>query len=300
MKIILTGASGFLGTYIYNQLIKNNEIYTISRSSAAINADLAKEIPKLPLANLVIHCAGKAHSVPKTEKEKQAFFDVNLTGTSNLLKALENSSELPSGFVFISTVAVYGREFGTMINENHPLRATDPYGVSKVQAEQLIKNWCAKNEVICTILRLPLLVGKTPPGNLGAMLKGIEKGYYFNIGRGGAKKSMVLAEDVAMLIPVVAKVGGIYNLSDGYHPSFSELSAKMAGKLNKPKPSNIPIWVAKMIATVGDLLGSTAPINTNKIRKITSDLTFDDSKARKMLNWNPRPVLESFYISEQT
>ena len=291
MSVILTGASGFLGRYIFNKLSKDSTVTTISRAGADINADLVKEIPKLSPANLIVHCAGKAHSVPKTEEEKQAFFDVNLKGTENLLKGLKSSAELPRSFVFISTVAVYGCESGTLITENQPLNASDPYGMSKVQAEQLIQTWCEENNVICTILRLPLLVGENPPGNLGAMIKGIKKGYYFNIAGGKAKKSMVFANDVANLIPVVAKIGGVYNLTDGYNPSFEELSLIIAEKIGSKKPLNIPFWLANIMAKMGNLVGNKAPINSKKLAKITADLTFDDSKAKKQLNWIPKPVL---------
>jgi len=60
----------------------------------------------------------------------------------------------------------------------------------------------------------------------------------------------------------------------------------------------MPIWLARTIAKFGDLLGSKAPLNTNILRKITSDLTFDDIKARKAFGWNPKPILEGFRINK--
>ena len=289
MKILLTGASGFFGKIIYNELIQHSEeVITISRTKATFNIDLVKEIPKLTNVNLVIHSAGKAHLIPRSEKEKQVFFDVNVKGTENLLIGLSNLSILPSAFVFISTVAVYGCESGKLIGEAHALSAKDSYGLSKIKAETLVIEWCKKHNVICTILRLPLLVGENPPGNLGAMIKAIKKGYYFNIGGGNVKKSMVLAEDVAKFIPKAANFGGIYNLTDGIHPTFRELSAAIA----KKKQLNSPLILVKLIAYLGDFMGDKAPINSLKLKKITADLTFDDSKAKKILNWNPQVVTE--------
>jgi len=293
-SVILTGASGFLGNYIHQELAKTHEVITISRVNADINTNLAFQIPQLPQADIVVHCAGKAHSVPKTEMEKQTFFDVNVTGTANLLKGIETNGLLPIAFVFVSTVAVYGCDSGVMINEQHPLNATDPYGQSKIQAEHLVESWCFKNGVICAILRLPLLVGNNAPGNLGSMINGIKKGFYFNIAGGKAKKSMVMALDVAKLIPIVTKIGGVYNLTDGYHPSFDELSKNIAEQFHRKKPLNMPLWLAKILASVGNLLGNKVPINTSKLNKITSDLTFDDFKARKELNWSPSSVIKSF------
>jgi nucleoside-diphosphate-sugar epimerase len=290
MNILLTGSNGFLGTVIKNKLSGDHNITTLSRTNSDYKISLDKETPIFKEKfDLIIHAAGKAHSIPKTESEKKEFYNVNFSGTFNLLKGLEAAS-LPKKFVFISSVAVYGQDLGNNINEDHLLLANDSYGLSKIEAEKLIINWCEQNNVICTILRLPLLVGKKPPGNLATMIKAIKKGYYFNIGKGRARKSMVLSNDVALIIPYASLVGGIYNLTDGFHPSFYELSLAIS-KSNK-KYFNLPIFIAVLLGKIGDLLGNKAPINSLKVKKIISNLTFDDSKARLLLNWKPKLVLD--------
>ena len=300
MKILLTGANGFLGRYIKEHFKKSNVLETLGRSSKYNhNCDLAIEIPELSKdIEIVIHTAGKAHSVPKTLLEKQAFFDVNYKGTQNLLLGLEKCQSLTKAFVFISSVAVYGRENGVNIPEDAHLFTKEPYGLSKIQAEQLVLNWCKRNNVVCTILRLPLLVGANPPGNLGAMIKGIKRGYYFNIAEGRAQKSMVLASDVAQCILKVSEIGGIYNLTDGYHPTFNELSRTISLQLGRNFIPNMPLFFAKVLAKIGDFIGDRFPINSSKLSKIMSPLTFDDTKARKAFGWNPAPVLDGFKIQE--
>nr|WP_067060500.1 NAD-dependent epimerase/dehydratase family protein [Mucilaginibacter sp. L294] len=297
MNILLTGSSGFLGRNLCQMLPSDYHLVTLSRSSAAITVDLSTDVPSISTScQMVIHGAGKAHFIPTTEAEAEEFFNVNVKGTENLLRGLQKSDKLPQYFVYISSVAVYGADTGHMIDETSPLLAKDPYGKSKIEAEQLIQTWCAENEVICTILRLPLMAGPNPPGNLGAMIKGIEKGYYFNIAGGKAKKSMVNIVDIATIIPKVALLGGVFNLTDRYHPNFDELSAKIAKQLNTSKPSNLPFFAAKVLAVVGDLLGNKFPINSNKLEKIMADLTFDDTKAVKVLGWKPKLVLEAIII----
>ena len=298
--ILLTGSSGFLGYSIIKNLTnKNISFLSIGRN---IQSDIICDLSiKIPIINkgtidLAVHAAGKVHFIPKTRFEKIQFYDDNINITQNFLKGLEIAG-YPKQFVFISSVAVYGRSTGYNILENESLEATDPYGLSKIQAEEIVLEWCKKNNVICTILRLPLLVGNNPPGNLGAMIKAIQKGYYFNIGGGTAKKSMVLAEDVAKIIIDVAKIGGTYNLTDGYHPTFEEISNNISIQLDKNKPLNISNWLAVLVAKIGDLIGNKVPLNTNKLNKITSGLTFDDSKARKAFGWNPTPVLDGFKIN---
>jgi nucleoside-diphosphate-sugar epimerase len=295
MKILLTGGSGFLGK-VFTEVLTDDEIISLARTSSTITVDLSQEVPLLPAVDLVIHAAGKAHTVPKKEASKQEFFNVNVRGTENLLKGLEGASALPQSFIFISSVAVYGKAKGALINESEPLLAQDPYGLSKIEAEQLVAKWCEKNGVKCTILRLPLIAGYQPLGNLGAMIKGIARGYYFEIAGGNAKKSIVMASDVAQIVHKAAQVGGIYNLTDGYHPTFRELSGLIAKQMNKPKPKNIPLVVVQVMAKIGDLFGSSAPINTIKLIKMTSDLTFDDTLAKEKLNWKPRLVLKEFKL----
>ena len=296
MRVLITGTSGFLGKIIKNELSKN-EVCDLNRFSGFYQFDLSKNIPRLDKQfDLVIHVAGLAHSVPKTEEQIKQFYKVNVSGTLNLLNGLDRSY-LPKMFVYISSVAVYGETNAELINEECALKAIDPYGKSKIDAEELVLNWCETNNIVCTILRLPLLVGSNPPGNLGDMIKGIKRGYYFNIGGGFAKKSMVLASDIAKFLLMAADVGGIYNLTDGYHPSFFELSSNISKQLGKSTPMNLPISIASLLAVAGDFLGNTSPLNSLKLRKITSDLTFDDSKARKAFGWKPTSVLKGFKIS---
>lgn len=291
MKILLTGGTGFLGKTILKELSRENSIFSLSRTAGDYKITLENEIPNFNQSfDLVIHAAGKAHSVPKTEVERKQFQDVNVIGTKNLLKGLANTG-IPKQIVFISSVSVYGKEEGLNIAEDSPLAAKDTYGLSKIEAEVLVSQWCKKYNVVCTILRLPLLVGENPPGNLGALNKGIAKGYYFNIGAGKAKKSMVLTEDVAAFILTIASIGGTYNLTDGYHPSFFELSSVIAKGLNKSTPLNMPLFLAKILGFIGDVLGNKAPINSLKLKKISADLTFDDCKARA-IGWQSKRVLD--------
>ncbi|MCF8221261.1 MAG: NAD-dependent epimerase/dehydratase family protein [Cryomorphaceae bacterium] len=296
MNVLITGSSGFLGRTITCFLKDDYNIFELSHSDEINSIRLDKDVPKFSQCfEMVLHIAGKAHSIPRSVSEKQEFYDVNVVGTRHLLEGLTNSC-FPKYFIFISSVAVYGKVRGCDIDENALLNGIDAYGSSKIEAERIVIDWCKEHNVICTILRLPLVVGPNPPGNLGSMIKSIQKGYYFNIAGGKAKRSMVLAEDVAKSIAKVANIGGIYNLSDGYNPSFAELGNHISAQFGKGKPRNMPMWLARVFAKLGDLFGNGAPLNTNKLLKITSDLTFNDSKAREAFGWNPTPVLDGFKI----
>ena len=296
-KLLFTGASGFLGYNIRPILEKQYDVHTIGLTDDDdIKFNLAKEVPPINTHyDVVLHAAGKAHTVPRTEAEKHVFYDVNYQGTVNLCKALENTG-LPKALIFISTVAVYGCEYGELIDESHPLEGDSPYAKSKIMAEEYLTKWCKENGVVLGILRPSLLAGKNAPGNLGAMVNGIKKGFYMNIAGGKVVKSILMAEDIAKLVPILEEKGGIYNVCDARQPSFGEISASIAKQLGKHKPISIPYWMAWCMAKVGDLLGSKAPINSYKLEKMIKSLTFSNNKARHELNWEPLDVLDNYKI----
>lgn len=297
MNILITGSSGFLGKILLKVLFPFN-VRTLSRHDSNYNIDLVKQIPIFNDSfDVIIHASGKAHYLPKNEQDRNIFFETNVIGTLNLLNGL-TMIKIPKQFVYISSVSVYGLTKGENIKESTPLLAQDSYGKSKIEAEEIVKKWCQENNVICTILRLPLVVGENPPGNLGAMIRGIKKGYYFNIAGGNAKKSMVLATDVAKFILKAAEMGGTYNLTDGQHPTFNELSKNIASMMGKSFIPNLPKLFAYLLAKLDDYLGNKLPLNSDKFLKITSTLTFDDNKARIAFGWNPSPVSDYFKIQQ--
>ena len=297
MNLLFTGASGFLGHNIYPLLKEKYNLETIGLTlldNYTIN--LVSDIPKLDIKyDVVLHAAGKAHTIPENEQEKQAFFDVNLQGTKNLCTALENSG-IPKAFIFISTVAVYGCDSGENITEEHPLNGTTPYALSKIKAEKYLEGWCAMHNVTLSILRPSLIAGPNPPGNLGAMIHGIGNGKYLSIAGGKARKSVLMVQDIANLLPMLIEKGGIYNVCDSYQPSFRELEMVICKQLNKKLPLSIPYWFAKSMAVFGDCFGENTPINSLKLRKITNSLTFSNEKAVRELGWKPMNVLKNFRI----
>jgi nucleoside-diphosphate-sugar epimerase len=299
INVLVTGGTGFLGNYIVNHLKDSGyKVTSLGRKGKPdIICDLGTQVPELGKQgfSVIVHAAGKAHIMPRSAEEKTAFFQVNLDGTKNLCQALEQKKMLRS-FVFISTVAVYGRETGEFINEDHPLLGNSPYAESKIKAEAYLTDWCNRNGVNLSILRLPLVVGQHPPGNLGKMIKAIRKRRFFYVGSYNPGKSMVLAKDVAGIIPAAATVPGVYNLTDGVHPTFHALAEKIASDLNAPAPFTMPVWPFRILSKIGDVVGDAIPFNTNTFQKMILPLTFDDSKARKILKWNPEPVLNLSFI----
>ncbi len=297
-KILITGGNGFLGASLMRILKNKFRVYSLGRKNADYNYNLAEDVPEFERQfKYVIHAAGKAHIVPETEKEKEDFFIVNEFGTKNLLNSLEPIKGELTTFVFISTVSVYGKDEGDNITEEAPLLSNTPYGLSKINAEIIVEKWCNMNNIKCLILRLPLLAGANPPGNLGAMIEGINRNKYLSINKGKAKRSIVLIDDIANMLIDNFDKEGTFNLTDDYNPSFRELEVLISRQLKKKKPYSIPIFVAKFLGVIGDAVPKF-PVNSYKISKMVANLTFNCDKAKRELNWKPRKVIHNFFITK--
>jgi len=304
-KVLLTGGSGFLGHIIANQL---KELYNITllhrtvdieieKCFPVIYSDLSKELIPQRFNNnwdIILHAAGKSGTSLENLVEDDKFYNANVIGTKNLLSSLEN--RLPKLFVYFSSVSVYGVEEGEDVDENHPTNAIDAYGNSKLEAEHEVLKWSKRTGVNCIILRLPLLVGPKPPGNLGKMIHAIKKRKYVSIGGGKARKSMVWIKDIGSLIPTIEDKEGIYNLTDQHHPSFRELENIISENVGC-NIWTIPNWIAKYLSKFGSWINKfnqepKFPLDYSTYLKITKSVTFDDSKAVKELHWKPQRVLE--------
>ena len=306
MRVLISGATGFIGRSVvaaYREA--GGEVVTIGRSAhpdvgSAPSSHIASHLRQRPdLAALqpfdqVVHLAGKAHIVPRTAEEAADFDAVNYLGTKYLLEALAQQDQLPASFVFASTVAVYGMASGALLGEETATKPTTPYGKSKRAAEELVREWSAKNNVNGLILRLPLVAGPNPPGNLGAMEAAFRRRRYVRIGGNEARKSMIWSKDLAAWLPTTKTFSGTYNLTDGDHPSFSELEWVYASAFGGPRLT-VPRTILSVGATFGDLLQKVtgrSPLTTERLTKLTSTLTFADDRARQDINWAGTSVLK--------
>jgi len=296
-KMLFTGSSGFLGKNILSTLKEYYIVKTIDiQDNSDYQYDISSDVPIFKEDfDIVLHAAGKAHSVPKNENENRLFYRINYEGTKNLCMGF-NKLKMPKFFIFISTVAVYGCEKGENISEEHPLNGYSPYARSKILAEQYLEEWCSKNNIILTILRPSLIAGVNPPGNLKAMIDGIKKGRYFDIAGGKNRKSLVMASDIVDIILLAEKKGGIYNICDNYNPSLYELEGLICKQLNRSRPYMIPYWAAYVMAKMGDIIGTKSPINSERLEKMVSTLTFSNEKIREELKFKPKEVLKYFKI----
>lgn len=285
MNFFITGGTGFLGRNLLKILgeekwnivaPKRNEIFSMLSQQGNID--------------LIIHAAGKAHSTKNTKSESDEFFEVNLDLTRRITNRIDEQGLELNTFVFISTVAVYGLDEGVNINENSPLMGRSPYAASKIRAEEHLQSWSKEKGINLVILRLPLIFGENAPGNLGAMEKAIRSRYYFQIGDGSARRSIVNVNELCEFIPSLLGKSGVYNITSKEHPSYSEIGCYFEKKHNR-KINKIPLDLLKILAFCGDFIPKF-PLNSYRLSKLTQTLTFDDTRARKDIGWKGRNVLE--------
>lgn len=288
----MTGASGYLGKEIYS-FFKNKKYPTITVGRSNVNdiiCDLSLEIPSVQEQSIdvLIHAAGKAHTIPKTEIQRKEFFDVNFIGTKNLLKGF--GENLPSTIIFISSVAVYGVDSGENIDEYFPLNGQTAYAKSKIMAENEFLIFGKNNNINTVILRLPLITGTSPSGNLGEMINAIRKGFYFRIGNGHSKRTIISTEEVAKVCEIMIGKNGVFNLADSYHPMICEIDKKIGDVYGK-RIKILPKYLLKQVSRLGDVL-PIFPLNSAKFSKLSKSLTFSNSKILKYIDWVPGDSLD--------
>lgn len=285
MANLITGSTGFLGKQVLSHFVKEAyEIISPGRDEIKTKLVSCRNI------DLLIHAAGKAHSTKKTKEEAKAFFDVNFDLTKKITEIIDQKKIEINTFVFISTVAVYGLEEGLDINEGTELNGNSPYAQSKKMAEEHLQKWAKEIGVNLVILRLPLIFGENAPGNLGAMERAVKGRYYFQIGEGEAKRSMVHAKQLAEFLPTLIGKSGIYHLTDGEHNSYNEVAQYFAKKHNR-RIINVPYMPIVLLAKLGNVIPKF-PLNSYRLAKLNQTLTFNDERARKELGWNGTNALE--------
>ena len=255
MKIIITGAAGFIGTNLVKKMMEHRISPTcLIRSdssketlSALGVTDFCRSISELPQVDAVVHLAARVHQMKDTSTNPlDEFRSVNVEYVTQLAKeSLERNIKC---FVFISSVKVYGENPGRY-NESVQPDPQDPYGISKYEAEQsLIRLFENQTSAKLIILRLPMVYGPGNKGNILALLKAAKKRYPLPLGSAHNKRSFVYVENVVDAIRTVLEdktanesTVSVFNIADAETVSSSELynliSLEMNGyRLSWPLP----------------------------------------------------------------
>jgi len=298
-KVLITGVNGFIGKTLSDELvIKGFNVNGTVRSvmsvdfPGAITKFVIKDIDSktdwqnaLEGVDMVIHLAARVHVMKDTAIDALSEFRrVNVEGTLNLARqAVEAGVQR---FIFISSIKVNGE--GSILGqpytpEDQPA-PVDPYGISKREAEDGLRQLASETGMEVVIIRPPLVYGPGVKANFQSMMRWLDKGIPLPLGAIHNKRSFVALDNLIDLIATCihhpAAANQTFLAGDGEDISTTELLQRMAAALGKkawliPVPSFILEWGARLV-------GKQAIT-----QKLCGSLQVDISKARDLLDWKP-------------
>ena len=224
MRVLLTGSSGFIGSYFYNNYKEHLEIKTFSFLREKIENINFKNI------NTVVHCGAlvhKMHEIPYKD-----YFKANVEQTINLASHAKKNNV--SNFIFISTVKIYGEETDLVLNEKSLPNPLDSYSLSKFEAEKKLLELQDENFKI-SILRIPLVYGPGVKANFKSLVNLIKKISILPFGKIFNKRSIVYVGNVAHILYqiILQNKNGIFIAVDNKAISTSMLITEIARALNR-------------------------------------------------------------------
>jgi nucleoside-diphosphate-sugar epimerase len=251
--LVVTGANGFLGRAILSQLqasdisVRATDLGATGSASNIIyrKADITSQQELnavLENATTVIHAAGLAHIFSLDANSAENFRQINEIGTANVASV---AAAVGVGhFIQIGSVSVYGPYTHGIYDENMPCNPVGAYALSKYNAELRAIEIARESGMALTILRLATLYGEGDSGNIGRLIRSLDKGRFVWIGDGSNRKSLLYKGDAARACVTVAlsPAAGthIYNVSS--QPcTIREIVDGIADALEKrPLPLRIP------------------------------------------------------------
>ena len=297
MKILVTGASGFVGRSLCAALEQNGHVLvpvvrTIS-SRLSTNRDYVEIgdinsstnwMPVLGNVDAVIHLAARVHVMKETAVDPLAAFrEVNVYGTERL--AYQAGAAGVKRLVYVSSIKVNGE-----VTSDRPFRAddevkpADAYGVSKLEAEQRLVQIAEQTGLEFVIVRPPLVYGPGVGGNIFRLLKLIDSGVPLPFGRVCNRRSFVNIDNLSDFLNVCITHpnadGKTFLVSDGHDMSTGELIANLAREMRKSiwlLP--VPVFLLKFIGT---LVGKRAEMD-----RLCGSLQLDIGKSCRILDWEP-------------
>ena len=296
MKMLLTGATGFVGSVVYQQHDSYCTCTCVIRKGAKHNFSDFFEIDTISSStnwegafesgiDSIIHLAGLAHKNTYTDDE---YFKVNTEGTINLA-----SQAVKAGvkrFVFVSTIGV--NEISTnqlpfsITTELNPHNA---YAQSKYDAEVGLKKIAEETGLEVVIVRPTLVYGYNAPGNFGSLTKLVQKVPFLPFGLTDNKRDFIAVQNLADLLITCAKhpdaAGHTFLASDGETVSIKEFTNAIAKGLDK-KIVQLPIPVNLM------RLGSKLIGRSAMAEQLLGNLEVDYSNAQEILGWTPPYTME--------
>ena len=296
-KLLLTGASGFVGKGVLQRFIADgNEVTTTSRRvwndapsfliHCTIDGVLGNTDWRVAVRGqqTVVHCAARVHVMNDlAENPLEAFRAVNFYGTLNLARQAAEAGV--RRFIYISSIGVNGAEtFDMPFNSSDAVAPHSPYALSKYEAEVGLLQLAEKTGLEIVIVRPPLVYGANAPGNFGSLMRWLGRGLPLPLGAINNQRSLVSLDNLVDLIATCIDhpnaVNQIFLVSDGDDLSTTQLLRGMGRALGRPaRLLPIPPGLIKFGA---ELVG-----RSTVAQSLCGSLQVDISKTRQLLGWTP-------------
>ena len=270
-RIVITGATGFVGTNLQEYLKTAHEVFSMSvryqpNQELIVNSDA------------IIHLAGKAHDLKKVSNP-QDYYEANFELTKQLFDAFLTSEA--AVFIFMSTVKAVADEVQGVLKEEEIPNPKTHYGIAKRLAEEYILSQELPKGKRVYILRPCMIHGPGNKGNLNLLYQLVAKGLPWPLGAFENQRSFLSVENLCFVIKELLEnqtiPSGIYNVADDAELSTNELIQLLGDSLGK----STRIWslsqnVIRSMAKVGDVL--PLPLNSERLQKLTESYVVSNTK----------------------
>jgi nucleoside-diphosphate-sugar epimerase len=297
MKVLLTGASGFLGgavlataqsrgvpvRSVFRRAASVAECDSVTISTLTNDTDWSFALSGI---DVVVHCAARVHVMHDTESDPYvAFRTVNVEGTLNL--ARQSAAAGVKRLVFVSSVKVNGEETqpGCAYTADDVAAPEDPYGISKAEAEAGLRLLSHQTGMEVVIIRPPLVYGPGVKGNFSSLVSWVARGLPLPLGLATTnRRSFVGLDNLVDLILTCIDHPNATNqtflVSDGEDLSTADLLRRIGKSLSRPARL-IPVPVS-ILMIASRLLGKSSIA-----QRLLGSLQVDISKTCTLLNWKP-------------
>ncbi|MCX5848963.1 MAG: SDR family oxidoreductase [Deltaproteobacteria bacterium] len=296
-RVLVTGATGFIGKGLCKRIVaegwtvrgsvrSENQAHLLPREAEYVQIDSIGPdtdwTNALTDVETVIHLAGRAHIIKDTSFGSLSEYRVvNTAGTERLARFA--ASKGVRRFVFMSTVKVNGEGRASAYTEKDIPNPSDSYGISKWEAEKILKIIADQTGMEVVVIRAPIVYGPEVKANFLRLLRAVDQGIFLPFARINNKRSMIYLNnlvDVIMTCLTHPKANGTYFVRDNKDMSTPELIRLLAMALGKPE--RLFYLPLSLLNLGGWMTGNSKAIDT-----LTGSLTVDSSKIKRELGWEP-------------